>query len=325
MTGPANDESLARGSAAWTDAAGKNFTVLTEHVLLGRLIVLLEAVEGIGYPEVSGLYGGQPAASSPMEADIRAFGVEAVANVQRVCGTWHMVATECLAAVASVHQDGRSAWAPGPLLRSALEHSARLGWVLHGSDARLRAARSWLADVVAKGEDVRTHLNMGDPVETLADAPERLRHLCEDTLPPLFGETPIRKGDQPQTWTLCGEAWPGYVASAKAFFEDHVEPRTAVSANGWVQYRLASMFSHPSTSAAFSLADQSRPGIAEFRWSWQLTRQRTAVTLIGFYAATDALYEYLGWTPPTLAAWSAHLQRFIAQTEPTTGGDGDAD
>ena len=151
----------------------EGFDILTKHMLLGRVDVLLEATSEFAFPVVSAAYGGRPAAGSPMNADLACESADIVANVQRVCGAWSMVASEYLQAVATAHQAGRILWAPGPL-RGCLEHCARIGWILDGSDARQRGARSWLAEIVASGEDARTHENLGNPAPTLHGAPRRL-------------------------------------------------------------------------------------------------------------------------------------------------------
>jgi hypothetical protein len=94
-----------------------------------------------------------------------------------------------------------------------------------------------------------------------------------------------------------------------------VHPRWGPTSSGRVQYRVATMFAHPSTTAIFALADQE-PGSTEFRWDWRFTRTRVLSALACFQVVTYDLYEYLGWNPPELAAWSDHLARFATETNP---------
>lgn len=126
---------------------------------LSRMGVLLGSTSAIAYSSISANHDGQPADSSQMAADIEEVTAEVVGNVQRVCAAWHIIAAEQLEAVESVHADGYLLFAAAPLLCSVMEHAARIGWVLGGSTATARAARSWLADVVSNGEDKITHLN----------------------------------------------------------------------------------------------------------------------------------------------------------------------
>lgn len=291
------------------------FDVLSKHMLLGRLDVLFEATQEIAYSTVSEKYKGAPTPGSPMAADIVGFSAEAVGNVGRVCGVWHVVAAEALQAVASAHADGRILFAPGSLLRAAIEHSARIGWVLDGPTGRTRAARAWLAHVVANGEDTHTHRNAGNPTSTLAGAPARLEELCEQILPDLFnGEQPDRTNRRPSEWTLLNQKWGTNTDCVDDFFANHVHQRWRSPTDGRVQYRVASMFAHPSTTAIFAQADQSEPGTATFSWDWPLTRTRSIVALASFQSATQSLYDYLGWSPPSLAAWSEHLSQFVTET-----------
>jgi hypothetical protein len=289
---------------------------LSKHMLLSRLGVLLGSTSETAYSAISANHDGQPADGSPMAADIDELDTEAVGNVQRVCGTWHIVAAEQLQAVESVHADGHLLFAAGPLLRSVMEHGSRIGWVLDGPTATARAGRSWLANVVANSEDVITHLNRGDPSPSLAGAPARLEDLCERTLPKLFGgERPDRRRGRTSEWTFLGQKWGSNTVVADEFFARRVHPRWGPKTSGWVQYRVASMFAHPSTTATFALADQERGG-AEFEWDWQHTRTRVISALACFQVVTLDLYDYLGWRPPELAAWNDHLARFVTETNP---------
>lgn len=268
-------------------------------MLLGRLGVLLEATDEIAYSTVSERYLGAPGDGSPMAADIAYLSVEAVANVGRVCGVWHVVAAEGLQAVASAHSDGRILFAPGPLFRAVIEHTARIGWVLDGRSARARAARAWLAQVVANGDDAHTHRNAGNPTPTLAGAPARLEELCERTLPELFdGERPDRSNRQPSEWVLLDQKWGTNTDAVAQFFINHVHKRWGPTTDGRVQYRVASMFAHPSTTAICAQADQSEPGSATFAWDWSLTRTRSIVALASFQSATESLYAGTRSTPP---------------------------
>jgi hypothetical protein len=291
------------------------FDVLSKHMLLGRLDVLLESAGEVAYSAVSEHYGGVPSVGSQMESDIADVSVDAVGNVQRICGVWNLVAAENLEAVASAHADGRILFAPGPLLRTTIEHAARIGWVLDGASARERAARSWLAQVVANAEDAHTHRNAGRPTPTLAGAPERLEELCEQTLPQIFeGARPDRTRGRPADWRFVGQAWGTNTGTVRDFFENHVHERWGPQTDGRVQYRIASMFAHPSTTAIFVQADQSEPGSGVFTWDWPLTRSRTVVALIAFQASCASLYDYLGWDPPRFNAWTGHLSRFVTET-----------
>lgn len=283
--------------------------------------MLLEATDEIAYSTLSERYLGLPTDGSPMAADIAAFSEHAVGNVGRVCGVWHVVAAETLQAVASAHNDGRILFAPGPLLRSVMEHASRIGWVLDGPTAEARAARSWLAQVVANGEDAHTHRNAGTPTPTLAGAPARLEELCETTLPDLFnGERPDRTRRQPSDWEFRGQRWGSNTDAVVRFFENHVHARWGPRTDGRVQYRVASMFAHPSTTAVFAQADRTDSGSATFAWDWPLTRTRSIVALASFQSATDSLYSYLGWDTPAVAAWTEHLRRFVRDTAPTDDG-----
>jgi hypothetical protein len=296
--------------------AQEELAVLSKHMLLGRLDVLLASVDEISYSAVSEQHRGAPADGSPMAADINEFAAEAVSDIGKICGVWHIVAAETLQAVASCHSDGRILFAPGPLLRAVIEHAARIGWVLDGPTGRARAARAWLAQVVANGEDARTHRNAGRPVPTLAGAPERLEELCERIIPALFdGERPSRgKRRNPSEWTFLDQKWGSNTDAVADFFANHVNHRWAPATDGRVQYRVASTFAHPSTTVVFTQADQSEPGTATFTWDWSITRTRTAAALVCFQCASQILYDYLGWNSPALAAWTAHLSRFIVDT-----------
>ncbi len=287
----------------FVDDAHRAFNLLSKFMLLGRLGVLLDAVDEIAYSSVSEIYKGVPTASSPMSADIAALSEQLVGEVGRVCGVWHVVAAECLEAVASAHSDGRILFAPQPLLRSVIEHCSRIGWVLDGPDPRAKAARAWLAHVVANGEDVHTHRNAGTPTPTLAGAPARLDELCEVTLPSLFdGEKPDRSRRRPSEWTFVAQKWGGHTDAVARFFENHLQPRWGSAIDGRVQYRVASMLAHPSTTAVFAQAIQTEPGAATFEWDWSLTRTRAVVALASFEAATASLYAYLGWSVPAVPA-----------------------
>ena len=251
-----------------------------------------------------------------MDADIRDQSAEAVGNVGRVCGVWHVVATEALQATASARSDGRILFAPGPLLRAVIEHVARIGWVLDGSTPQARAARAWLAEVVANGEDAHTHRNAGSSTRALAGAPQRLENLCEVVLPRLFDDArPDRTKKVPAQWTFLGQTWGSNTVAVEEYFSSHVRPRWGSGMNGRLEYRLASMFAHPSTTATFAQADLDTPGIADFVWDWPLTRKRTLVALAAFESATHSLYDYMGWTPGAFAAWTEHLRRFVADTD----------
>jgi hypothetical protein len=303
------------GDTGFVDDAHRAFNTLGKHMLLGRLGVLLEATQEIAYSFVSETHGGIPSPSSPMATDCSSSSEQLVGEVGRVCGVWHVVAAECLQAVASVHSDGRLLFAPGPLLRAVIEQCSRIGWVLDGPDARGRAARAWLAQVVANGEDAHTHRNAGTPTPTLAGAPARLEELCEVTLPALFdGEKPDRSASRPSAWTFLGQKWGPHTDAVVRFFENHVHPRWGTGIDGRVEYRVASMFTHPSTTAVFAQAIQQEPGSATFEWDWSLTRTRTLVALASFEAATTSLYAYLGWSIPAMAAWTEQLGRFIRDT-----------
>lgn len=289
---------------------------LSKRMRPSRLDNLLASTSEIVYSAIAEDRGGLPAVDSRMAADVDELGTEVVANVQRVCGTWHVVAAEQLQAVASVHAGGHLLFAAGPLLRSVMEHTARIGWVLDGDTATHRAARSWLAVVASNGEDKDTHENRGDPSATLAGAADRLEELCESTVPNLFGgERPSCQSKLVSQWSLLGQKWQGNTQVASQFFERRVHPRWGPTTSGHVQYRVATMFAHPSTTAIFALADQE-PGSAEFRWDWPFTRTRVLSALAYFQVVTYDLYEYLGWKPPELAAWSDHLARFVNETNP---------
>jgi hypothetical protein len=289
---------------------------LSKRMRLSRLDNLMASTSEIVYSAIAEDRGGLPAVGSQMAADIDELGTEVVANVQRVCGTWHVVAAEQLQAVASVHAGGHLLFAAGPLLRSVMEHTARIGWVLDGDTATHRAARSWLAVVVSNGEDNDTHENRGDPSATLAGAADRLEELCESKVPNLFGgERPSCQNKRVSQWSLLGQKWQGNTQVASQFFERRVHPRWGPTSSGRVQYRVATMFAHPSTTAIFALADQE-PGSTEFRWDWRFTRTRVLSALACFQVVTYDLYEYLGWNPPELAAWSDHLARFATETNP---------
>ncbi|MGH2393805.1 MAG: hypothetical protein ACRDGH_09985 [Candidatus Limnocylindria bacterium] len=291
-------------------------STLTKHMLLRRLGVLLGSTGEIAYPAISTSHRGQPSDGSPMAADIKEVTADVVGNVQRVCAAWHVVTAEHLQAVESVHADGHLLFAAGPLLRSVMEHAARVGWVLGGLTATARAARSWLAIVVSNGEDVITHRNRGDPSPTLAGAPARLEALCEQTLPNLFaGERPDCSSGRTSQWTFLGQERGSNTQIAEDFFARRVHPRWGPKTSGRVQYRVATMFAHPSTTATFALADQE-PGSAEFRWDWQHTRTRVISALACFQVVTLDLYGYVGWRPPELAAWNDHFARFVAETNP---------
>jgi hypothetical protein len=307
VDGPTDDKhSRAQG---FHDTLGK-------YMLLSRIGVLLGSTSEIAYSAISANHNGQPADGSLMAADIDELGSEAVGNVQRVCGTWHVVAAEQAQAVESAHADGHLLFAAGPLLRSVMEHAARIGWVLDGSTATARAARSWLADVVSNGEDSITHLNRGAPSPTLAGAPARLEELCEGTLPDLFGgERPDCQSSRTSEWTFLAQKWGSNTLVAEEFFARRVHPRWGPTTSGRVQYRVATMFAHPSTTATFALADQE-PGRDEFKWDWQHTRTRVISALACFQVVTLDLYDYLGWSPPELAAWNNHLTRFVIETNP---------
>lgn len=293
----------------------KAYNVLGKHMLLGRLDVLLEATGEIAYSHVSEIFKGVPTASSPMASDMLVLSDELIGEIGRVCGVWHLVASECLEAVASAHSDGHILFAPGPLLRSVIEHCSRIGWVLDGPDPRAKAARAWLAQVVANGEDVHTHRNGGIPAPTLAGAPARLDELCEITLPSLFeGEKPDRTARRPSDWTFVGQRWGSHTDAVVQFFENHVHRHWQPATDGRVQYRVASMFAHPSTTAVFAQANQSEPGSATFEWDWSLTRTRTVVALASFEAATASLYSYLGWSTPAATAWAEQLAAFVRDT-----------
>ena len=197
-----------------------------------------------------------------------------------------------------------------------MEHTARIGWVLDGPTATARAARSWLAEVVSNGEDDITHRNRGTPSPALAGAPDRLEDLCEHTLPDLFaGERPDCGSRRTAEWTFLDQKWGSNTLIAEEFFDRRVHTRWGPKTSGSVQYRVATMFSHPSTTATFALADQE-PGSAEFKWDWQLVRTRVVNALVCFQVATLGLYDYLGWRPPELAAWNHHLARFVDETNP---------
>jgi hypothetical protein len=103
---------------------------LSKRMLLSRLDVLLSSTSAIAYSAISANHNGQPADGSQMAVDIEEVTAEVVGNVQRVCAAWHIVAVEQLQAVESVHADGLLLFAAGPLLRSVMEHAARIGWVL---------------------------------------------------------------------------------------------------------------------------------------------------------------------------------------------------
>jgi hypothetical protein len=298
---------------------------LSKRMLLSRLDVLLKSTSAIAYSAISANHNGQPADGSQMAADIEEVTAEVVGNVQRVCAAWHIVAVEQLQAVESVHADGLLLFAAGPLLRSVMEHAARIGWVLDGRTATTRAARSWLADVVSNGEDAITHRNRGDPAPTLAGAPARLEELCERTLPDLFGgERPdCRPSGRTSSWSFLGQQWGSNTLVAEEFFARRVHPRWGPETSGSVQYRVATMFAHPSTTATFALADQE-PGGADFKWDWQHTRTRVISALACFQVVTLDLYGYLGWRPPELAAWNDHFARFVAETNPR-GPEAEAD
>lgn len=301
--------------AAFVEDAHHAFNVLGKHMLLGRLGVLLEAAGEVAYSSVSEIYKGVPAEGSAMSSDTSVVSERVLGEVGRVCGVWHVVAAECLEAVASAHSDGRILFAPGPLLRSVIEHCSRIGWVLDGGDPGAKAARAWLAQVVANGEDVHTHLNGGSSTPTLAGAPARLDELCDITLPSLFnGHKPDRSRRRPSDWTFVEQRWGSNTDAVARFFENHVHPRWGPATDGRVQYRVASMFAHPSTTAVFAQANQAEPGMASFEWDWQLTRTRAVVALASFEAATASLYGYLGWTTPALTAWTEQLASFVRDT-----------
>jgi hypothetical protein len=285
-------------------------------MLLSRLGVLLGFTSAIAYSEVCAKHAGKPAEGSQMAADVGGASAEAVGNIQRVCGTWHVVAAEQLQAVESVYADGHLLFAAGPLLRSVMEHAARIWWVLDGPTGTARAARSWLANVVSNGEDVITHRYGGDRSPTLADAPARLEELCERTLPHLFGGArPDCGSKRTSAWTFLDQKWGSNTRVAEEFFARSVHTRWGPTTSGGVQYRVATMFSHPSMTATFALAEQ-QPGAAEFKWDWQLIRTRVISALACFQVATLVLYDYLGWRPPELAAWNDHLIRFVTETNP---------
>lgn len=290
--------------------------LLTKHMLLARMGVILRSVDEISYPAISQQYGGLPAGGSPMARDIESLSVEAVANVGRTCGVWHAVAAEALQATAAALSDGLILFAPGPLHRFVVEHSARIGWVLDGNSSQNRAARAWLADVVANGDDVQTHRNAGNTSQALAGAPERLEALCEESLPNLFGgQRPDRTKRSPSQWTFLGDRWGTSTDVVEAFFDKHVQPRWGEGLDGRVEYRITSMFTHPSITAAFvQSAEQDDPGSTTFVWDWPHVRIRTLVALVAFESATCSLYSYLGWTPDALLAWTDHLRQFIADT-----------
>jgi hypothetical protein len=292
-------------------------STLTKHMLLRRLGILLGSTGEIGYTAISANHRGWPSDGSPMAADIEELTADVVGNVQRVCAAWHVVAAEQLQAVQSVHADGHLLFAAGPLLRSVMEHAARIGWVLDGPTAAARAARSWLAIVVSNGEDVITQRNRGDPSPTLAGAPARLKELCEHTLPNLFGgERPGCSSGRTSDWRFLGQKWGSNTLIADEFFARRVHPRWGPTTSGRVQYRVATMFAHPSTTGTFALATEEL-GSAEFKWDWQHTRIRVISALACFQVVTLDLYDYLGWRPPELAAWNDHLARFVTETNPT--------
>jgi len=289
---------------------------LGRHMLLNRVGVLMESTDAIDFAAVSAVYNGLPTPGSPMAADMDELGSEVVVPVQKVCGAWHLVAATQLRAVESLHTDGHLLFADGPLLRSIMEHCARIGWVLDGGTATARAARAWLAQVVSNGEDTNTHRNLGSPVPTLAGAPARLADLCERTLPRLFdGAQPACPGWRTAGWSFLEQPWEHNTAVVERFFAQRVHPRWGPTTPGRVQYRVATMFAHPSTTAVFALADQSVDG-AEFAWDWSNTRRQLVTALACFQIATRDLYDYFGWTPPELAAWSDHLGRFVTDTNP---------
>jgi hypothetical protein len=289
---------------------------LSKRILLSRSGVLLGSTSEIAYSAVSPNHHGEPADGSQMAADIEEVTAEVVGNVQRLCAAWHIVAAEQLQAVESVHADGHLLFAAGPLLRSVMEHAARIGWVLDGSTATDRSARSWLAEVVSNGEDRKTHRNGGNSSPTLAGASARLEELCERTLPNLFGGArPHCPGGRTSEWTFLGQKWDSNTPVAEEFFARRVHPRWGPKTSGRVQYRVATMFAHPSTTATFALADQE-PGSAEFKWDWQHTRTRVIGALACFQVVTLDLYDYLGWRPPEVVAWNDHLTRFVTETNP---------
>ncbi|MDQ2650225.1 MAG: hypothetical protein M3Z03_11820 [Actinomycetota bacterium] len=170
--------------------------------LLADLDVMSSTLAELHFGVVSELYGGMPVDGSPMAADIAEHGAAVVAEVGRICGTWQVVGSDQLRAVVAAHSAGLMAFGIGPLLRSVLEHAVRVGWVLDGASGRDKGARAWLALVVGNGEDAATHRNKNSPVSTLAGAPERLRGLCEVSIPAAFGEVPLTKG-QTKDWSLC--------------------------------------------------------------------------------------------------------------------------
>ena len=295
--------------------AQEAFDRLSKDMLLSRLNVLLESTHEIAYSTVSQHYHGLPANGSRMAADVREVSDEAVAEVEKVCGAWHVVAAECLGAVASAHRDGRILFAPGPLFRTVIEHTARIGWILDGSTARSRAARAWLAEVVGNGQDAKTHDNRGSPVLTLAGARERLEELSERTLPRMLGESPDRSKRDPDAWTLLDQEWGHYTKLVDDFFRNCVNDRWGPATSGTVQYRVATMFAHPSVTANYAQASVSDSGVAWFTWDWSLVRTRSGVALACFESATRALYDYLRWDPPAFRAWTAHLGRFVTDTQ----------
>lgn len=292
-----------------------HFSGIADHILLRKFDTLLEATADLAYPVVSEDNGGHPGEGSLFARDIEEFGQEAVGRVQLTCGTWHMVASQHLQAIASVHHDSHLLFAPAPLLRSSLEHVVRVGWVLDGADARHRAARAWLASVVANGDDAHTHRNAGNPSPALAGAPERLETLCTDTIPGLFDEVqPDRSARRPADWTLLGERWGDNTTACETFFQSRVRPESGAGLDGRVQYRLSSMFTHPSTTASWAFAKSTDYG-ATFSWDIEHTGVRIAVGLLAYYFATRDLYDFLGWQPESVPAWHAHLMQVLTEFE----------
>lgn len=295
--------------------ANAAFQVLSRHMLLGRLNVLLEAAHEIAYSTLSERYLGSPARGSPMAADVAAFSEGAVGNVGRVCGVWHVVAAEALQAVASAHTDGRILFAPGPLLRSVMEHASRIGWVLDGATAQEKAARSWLAQVVANGEVAHTHRNAGSPTPTLAGAPRRLEELCEQTLPASStGSGPTeRDDDRPSGSSSASDGVPTpmrWCSSSRTMYtSDGGSGPTEGSSTD--SHRCSPTHPRPPYSLKPTRASPAAP---RSHGDWHLTRTRSIVALASFQSATDSLYSYLGWDAPAVAAWTEHLSRFVRDT-----------
>lgn len=288
---------------------------IRDQAVLHQINVLLDTATELGVPGLSAENGGQPADGSPMALDIDQIGEAGPALVQRATFMAHMVSTETLNAVQAVHTWGCIAFAPGPMLRCVIEHSARIAWLINAPDARTRMIRAHLVFLVAYGEDKKTNFNAGNGTPAMVGAPERLDHFRDVQIAEVFdGAVPNTSSRDPNQWTLLGEQLPAHTDATEQLFRDCVNPRFGGSLDGRVQYRIASMFTHPSVTATSALGDFSEAGSATFRWSASLTRTRTVAALLAYAGASACLLDYLGWETPYLVPWAEQLRHFIEQT-----------